>query len=337
MSKSARTRSFPHRRGAALAAGAALTALACCDTASAQTGAALLVEPFPKEQLIDTGGSWMYEDAGHVKGSDESIRLGIYESVGRVRLFPGNLASPRVGWELEYLDLRGGESDLLPGHLSDQSVGAAFPVGKINDWIFGVAFGVGYSGASPFGEGGAWYGQASAIAFRQFSESDGLVFVLDYDGNRTFLPDVPLPGVAYTRRVNPNLFYVVGLPLSSVTWKPFEKLSVEAGWLPIESFHAAVGYEFTPHWSAFGSMDYHSNAFRIDGLSGNDRLLFQHRRAEVGVRWGPRRQRESVAFTAAVGYAWGQEFSIGFDSRETDEVADISDEPYVRLGFEVKF
>ena len=45
-----------------------------------------------------------------------------------------------------------------------------------------------------------------------------------------------------------TLFYVVGLPLSSVTWKPFEKLSVEAGWLPIESFHAAVGYEFAPHF-----------------------------------------------------------------------------------------
>ena len=322
------------KRRRSLVASAALASVTLTGSALAQTGPGLLVEPFPKEHLIDTRGSWLYEDAGHVKGSDESIRLSVYESTGRVRLFPGSLTSPRVGWELEYIDVRG-NSDLLPEHLSDQSVGVAFPVAKVDEWIFGVALGVGYAGASPFGEDSSWYGKATAVAFRQFSENDALVFVLDYDANRTFLPDVPLPGVAYTKRVNSSLFYVVGLPLSSVTWKPFDKMSVEAGWYPIESFNAAVGYEFTPHWSAFASLDYHSSAFTLDGLDDDDRLILQQRRAEVGVRWAPRLER--AAFTAAAGYAWGQEFSIGFDARKTDEVADISDEPYVRVGFELKF
>jgi hypothetical protein len=315
---------------------AAFAALFSGSLARAQTGASLLVAPFPKEQFTDTRASWTYEDAGHVKGSDDSLRLGFYESAGRVRLFPGNLTSPRVGWEFEYLDIRG-NPELLPGQLADQSVGVAFPVAKVDDWIFGVALGAGYAGASPFGEGSAWYGLATAVAFRQFSESDALVFVLDYDGNRTFLPDVPLPGVAYTRRVNPSLFYVVGLPLSSVTWKPTEQFSLEAGWYPIESFHAAAGYAFTPQWSAFASLDYHSSAYRLDGLRGNDRLIFQHRRAELGLRFAPRSGRQTFALTAAAGYAWGQEFSVGFDSRKTDGLADVSDEPYVRLGVELKF
>ena len=315
---------------------AALLTLLVCNLARAQTGATLLVAPFPKEQFTDSRGSWLYEDAGHVKGSDESLRLAFYETAGRVRLIPGNLTSPRAGWEIQYIDVRGDPS-VLPGQLTDESVGVAFPVAKVDEWVFGVALGAGYAGASPFGEGGAWYGKATAIAFRQFSENDGLVIVLDYDGNRTFFPDIPLPGVAYTKRVSPSLFYVIGLPLTSVTWKPFEKLSVEAGWYPIESFHAAVGYEFTPHWSAFGSLDYRSSAFTLDDLRGNDRLFFQQRRAEVGLRFAPRHQRETLAFTAAAGYAWGQEFSVGFDSRRTDELADVSDEPYVRVGFEVKF
>ena len=341
MSNHARKRQRLARRTLVTAAG--LTVFAVCDPATAQTGPGLLVTPFPKEQLIDTRGSWAYEDAGHVKGSDQSVRLSIYESVGRVRIFPGSLTSPRVGWELEFVDIDAGRSiggddfDLLPGQLVDQSIGVATPVAKIDEWVFGVAVGLGYAGGAPFGEGSGWYGKATAIAFRQFSENDALVFVVDYDGNRTFLPDVPLPGVAYTKRVSPRLFYVVGIPLSSVTWKPFDKLSLEAGWYPIESFHGAAGYEFAPHFSAFASLDYHSSAFTLDGLAGDDRLLFQHRRAEAGVRWAPRHRRETVALTAAVGYAWGQEFSIGFDSRNGDAVADISDEPYVRVGFEVKF
>lgn len=312
-----------------------LAAVSIAGIAQAQTGPALLVEPFPKEQLIDTRGAWTLHDGGHVKGSDESARLSFYESTGRVRLFPGSLTSPRVGWQLEFVDVDlGGDSGLLPDQLTDQSIGAAFPIAKAGDWVFGMALGVGYAGAFPFGEGNSWYGKATAIALRQYSDKDALLIVLDYNANRTLLPDIPLPGIAYTRRVSPTLFYVVGAPVSSITWKPIEKISLEAGWHPIEAFHAAAGYEFAPHWTAFGSFDYHASAFFLKELDENDRLLFQQRRAEVGVEWSP---RDEFGFTAAVGYAWGREFSTGFDARKTDEVADLSDEPYLRFGFEVKF
>ena len=313
------------------------------ESASAQTGPGLLMEPFPKEQLIDFRGGAIFLDAGHVKGSDQSARLSFYESTGRVRLKPGELTSPRVGWDVEFIDVdlgrapAGAATELIPGQLIDQSVGIAFPVAKIDQWIFGVALGLGYAGGSPYGEGSAFYGKATAVAFRQFSETDALIFVIDYDRNRTFLPDVPLPGVAYTRRVRPDLFYVVGIPLSSVTWKPIERLTIEAGWLPIESFDAAIGYAFTDRLTAFGNLEYRANAFFLDELDGGDRLIFEHRRAEVGLSWTPRKARETVALTVAAGYAWGQEFSVGFSARETDLVADFSDEPYVRFGFEVKF
>src|SRR3954467_1373531 len=93
---------------------ATVVLLGTCAGALAQTGPGLLVEPFPKEQTIDTRGGWLYEDAGHVKGSDESVRLSVFESTGRVRLFPGSLTSPRVGWELEYIDVRGHQAGMLP-------------------------------------------------------------------------------------------------------------------------------------------------------------------------------------------------------------------------------
>jgi len=128
-------------------AAAAFAALVTGNLIQAQTGPSLLVAPFPKEQFTDARGGWTYEDAGHVKGSDDSLRLGFYETAGRVRLFPGNLTSPRVGWEFQYIDIRG-NPDLLPGQLTDQSVGVAFPVAKVDEWIFGVALGLGYAGAS---------------------------------------------------------------------------------------------------------------------------------------------------------------------------------------------
>src|SRR5437764_10319039 len=114
-----------------------------CGSLYGQTGPALLVEPFPKEQLIDARGSWLFEDAGHVQGSNENVRLAFYETAGRVRIFPGNLVSPRVGWDLEYIDLRGSTFSQLPNQLTHQSFRVALPVAQFDDWVFGVALGLG--------------------------------------------------------------------------------------------------------------------------------------------------------------------------------------------------
>jgi hypothetical protein len=66
-------------------------------------------------------------------------------------------------------------------------------------------------------------------------------------------------------------------------------------------------------------------------LADNDRLLFEQRRAEVGVRVQP---WEHTSFLLASGYSFGSNFSVGFDQRDSDELADVSDEFYFRAGFE---
>jgi hypothetical protein len=317
-----------------------LAAVLLCTSAHAQTGAALLLKPFPKEQFIDVSGSYLALDAGHVKQSDESARLSFYESAGRVRVIPGSLISPRIGWDTSYINLNigsGALADFLPGQLLEQSLGVAFPIAKIDEWVLGLSFGLGYAGGSPYGESGSWYGKGTFIMFRQFGEEDALIFVLDYDRNRTFLPDVPLPGVAYAKRIDPTVFFVAGVPLTSVTWTPVKNLRVELGYVLVESFDVAVGYDVIPHLTLFGNLEYRNTGFFLDELGDVDRLFFQQRRGEVGVRWAPLKKNDTLGFTAAVGYAWGQEFSEGFDSRNARSVAKLSDEPYFRVGFEVKF
>ena len=319
---------------------ALLAALLVCASAQAETGPALLLKPFPKERFIDaSGGGFLMLDAGHVKQADESARLSFFESTGRVRVIPGSLISPRIGWDIQYIDLDLGSGAVgdLPAQLTDQSVGIAFPIAKIDEWVMGLSLGLGYAGASPYGESGSWYGKGTFIMFRQFGEEDALIFVLDYDRNRSYLPDVPMPGFAYTKRIDPTVFFVIGAPLTSITWTPVPKLKVELGYILVETFDAAIGYEVTPHVSLFGNLEYRSTGFFLDQLDDTDRLFFQQRRAEIGVRWAPLKKHETLGLTAAVGYAWGQEFSEGFDSRGSRSVAKFSDEPYFRVGVEVKF
>lgn len=302
----------------------------------AQTNSALLIAPFPKEQLVHAEAGALFMEGGHIaeSGVDEDFRLSMYGSVGRFRLNPGQLESPRVGYKFTYLDLDSSFGG-LPDQLLDQSVAIGFPIAKFDEWILGASIGAGYAGDSFFGDGDAYYGLASLAAFKQLDETSVFVLVLDYDGNRTFLPDVPLPGVAYIKRIADKLELTAGAPFSSIRWKATDQLTIELGFYIPEDLRLDIGYEFIPHWTAFGRVRQQRDAFFIDGLVENhDRILFEQRRAEAGIRFEP-----SDAFNAdiALGYAWHGEFSEGFDSRDTNEIADISDEPYIRAGFELRY
>lgn len=313
-----------------------LVLFALCRAARAQTGPRLLLEPFPKEQFISARANAFFFDRGHVQESDDDVRLSIYETEGRVRVQPGNLISPRVGWSFTYFDV---DSKIrpapLPARLVDQSVGVAVPLAKWDEWVLAGSFGVGYAGDSPLGDGNAWYGKGTLLALRQFSDTEALVFVIDYDRNRSYFPDVPLPGVSYTRRLGKELFFIVGLPVSSVTWTPSDQWELEATYTLVERFEASVSYKIGGGLRLFGDLRARTQGFFLDEVQPEyHRLLFEQRTAELGIQWEP---RTDVSFTLSGGYAWGQEFSAGFDFRSSREVADLSDEPFLALRLDVRF
>lgn len=315
--------------------------LLCCGlltlaapAARAQTGARLLLEAFPKELTISTSTDATFLQGGHTQSNDESFRLSIYESSGRVRLHPGVFESPRVGWDVTYLELNSTDPR-LPEQLVDQSAGAAFPIAKYGDWVLAGAVGVGYAGDTPFGDGDAWYGQATLLALKQITDDQSLIVLLDYDGNRAFLPDVPLPGFAYTKRISGELTAIVGVPVTSIEWAPNERFTATLSYSLPYNVDLAVGYKVSDQFRVYGKTESRTDPFFVDGLPGNDdRLIFEQRRAEVGFAWEP---KDGWLLTAGVGYAWGGEFSTGFDVRETDEVTDVSDEPYVKFGLVARF
>ena len=317
----------------------AVAALAFASPVLAQTGPALLLKPFPQELRLDVNAEASVTDQGRAIGRDSPLQIGIAETEGRLRLTPNEIASPRVGFGFKYFNL---DSDLpgLPEHLYDTNVGVAFPIGKYEDWIFAASVGVGYAGEGPFGDANAWYGRASLLAIRQFDETSGLAIGIDYDGNRTFMPDVPLPGFAYFKRIEKNLSLSVGLPIISIEWEPIENLRVDLSYLLLDNFRARVGYD-VGGFEVFGAVSQRSDAFFLDGAEhSRDRLLFQQRRAEVGVTYRTKDAgvgAKDLELTLAGGYAFNGELSAGFDQRNSELVADVSDEPYVRFSLQARF
>src|SRR5690348_2380953 len=108
---------------------ASLLALSWGTLSFAQTGATLMLKPWAPEKLAEAEASATFLNKGHTDNNDADYQLSMYESMGRVRLFPGQEASPRFGYDFLKMDVHSNDPG-LPSQLYDQSVSAGLFVGR---------------------------------------------------------------------------------------------------------------------------------------------------------------------------------------------------------------
>lgn len=315
------------------AVAAALCTLLIPSALRAQTSPALLLKPWDAPGAVENTTTGMVANEGHVQENGDGFQFSSVESEGRFRLFPGKEASPRIGYDVTFINAHTSAPN-FPHQLLDASVAGGSFVGIYHDWVFGATAGVGYSGSEAFGEGRGWYGRASFIVARKFSEQDAVGIGIDYDGHRSYLPDSPIPGLAYSHTFDPHLDVVIGAPLSSLTWKPDDHWRVYADWLLLTDFDVNVTYMFTKHIGAFVDLETHRDQFWIPQLPDHKRLLYLQRRVEGGVNWEP---LKGFHVTGAIGYAFSTDFRAGWDYRTTTPFLYASNEPYIRLGVDYRF
>lgn len=301
-----------------------------CSLSHAQTGPQLLIRPWPSGQTLQTQGEAAVLAEGSTKNSDD-FNLAYYNFSGRYRLIREHRADPRLGWNVTKLHTSGDPN--LPSTMIDTSVGISTGIAEWNGWLAGVSIGAGYAGAGAFDDGNAWYGIADLAFGRTIDNNSSIGIGIDYNGNRTFMPDVPLPGFAYTMRLDDKTAVQIGFPYTSIEYKFNEQLTLSVEFYVPDSVSAKLDYTIVKGLGVFGQFASRQEAFHWDNLpSSSDRILYDSRRAEVGLRWTP---MEGVDLTVAGGYMFSQEFNVGFDVRDQDRIAKPSDEAYLRLGFSI--
>jgi hypothetical protein len=329
-------------------------------SAAAQTSVDLMLKPFAEKTPIEISATGAILAAGHTDNASADYQLSLLDLAGRYRFLPEARIDPRVGVAAIFLNFDADDPS-IPESLLDASVAVGFGVyeNKTTGWQAGLTLGVGYAGAAGgdrdnlFSDGNAWYGKASLLVGKKLNNTDALLFVVDYDGNRTYKPDIPFPGFAYQKLIfgNPNpqrpgepggtfepqLLLTLGVPFTALHWEPIEHLTLDVSYLIPDTFSAKVDYDLIPRGKlgVFASLDsrrsgFHSNALR----HGDDRILFFQRRAELGLRWTPAAR---VNLLVAGGYAFGQELTTGCDTSDDHHLADLGDRPYLRVGVEVGF
>ena len=303
--------------------------------------------------------------------ADRDYSMSVFDFKGRLRIAPQQRIDPRLGLAATYITLNA-QDPALPDQLIDASAAIGFGVFQRDGWVGALTLGYGYAGAADelFADSNAWYPKASLVFGKKLSRTDSLAIVVDYDANRTYKPDVPFPGIVWqkllfgrpdedaaesppdtTPGVGPNraqsagfeprLLLTLGVPYANINYRPINRLTLEVSWLIPDDFSARVDYDLLGNRTlgVYASLDTRRNAFHWNALAdGDDRIMLRQRRAEVGVRWTPaKRGNYSLNVLAAVGYAFAQELTVGFDSSDDDKLAELSDEPYLRLGLELGF
>lgn len=302
---------------------------------AAQTGPELLLKAMPKDRQLELNSEGRVQLPGSTfnDAGSEDLTFFRLRVDGRYRLDPSNVADPRIGIDLKHYGFST-DDPTLPGQYVDHSFAFGTGIAKWEDWVAGLTIGAGYAGAGGFDDSNAYYGMATLLFGRSIDKDTNLGIVLDYNGNRSIFPDVPLVGFQYRKTLNTELAVGLGFPVSSVYWHPNEKFKLEFNWTIPESLDIDVDYAFAEHMSVFAHLGSETSAFHDDRLArGDDRVIFKGRSVEGGLRFKPTDWSNGVF---AVGYAFDQEFRTGFDVRDTEELTRINDGPYIRLAIEIQ-
>ena len=327
-------------RGSFLISAAIFLLVFSVTTARGQTGIDLLIKPFLDGNSIELdNASAIAYPAGHESAEPDHFQFYEFDSDGRARFaIPGVADGKKIlylGYDTTNLDLAA-HGPLLPDHLTDTSIAAGMPIARQGDNIWAISGGVGYAGNEPFTQSSAVYGKGDLIFVHPLGDERNLVLGLDYDGNRSVLPDVPFPGIAYQAKSGDSLEYVLGFPFCSAVWLPFPRhdITVTVDVTIPDEAEAQIGFQPVKQFNFFGGYYQSIDSFHIDDQPEDRRLFFQQQRFEAGVKWLP---RTGVEVSLAAGYAFDQHFDSGFDDRNLNGITRVSDEPYLKLNATLRF
>ena len=319
------------------------TLLVATPKTHAQTTSALTLDPWTHPGWGETLDRPLYQAQADVRGADhETTQMFLWDSTGRFRLSPESGLDPRIGYR--YLTIAtDSNSRTLPDTLDEISLAFGATLGEWQGGRVTAIAGAGYSGDNLFADTNGIFGIGHLAWERSLNARDTLALTLDYDGSRAFLPDVPLPGFAFSHRADAaggGLSWSFGYPRSGVDWAITPDLRLTASYAVPYTADVSLEYRVGQGVSVFGGYSNFFNGFFQDEHPKTDRFFLHMQRVEVGVRYvNPNFLGYNFDFDAAVtvGYAFDQDWSHGFDVRDLQPLQGTEGTPYVGLVVRGRF
>jgi hypothetical protein len=307
----------------------AVALFAFAKPAIAQTDSHLILDDWDSGYHIEASADALLFGRSRLQGGG-TTSFSEWLSQGRVRLDPTMPLSPSVGYDWTHFGLS--DNPVLPRRLDDLSFAAGSPLFSQENWFGGATVGFGYAGDEAFGRSNAYYGKASFFVGDDLGDGQTLLFMVAYDGNRTFFPDLPLPSVEYDNKFDRTLEFVLGLPQTAIIWNPSDQWLLTLSYDFPNTLFAEVDYNITSNVVIQARYASDENAFHVSGLPDDRRLFYNGDRVEAGIEWAI---DDHLKLSATAGYAFSRQFSQGFDDRDLSNQIAIEDQFYLGLSAEL--
>ena len=324
-----------------------LTAAALASPGSAETNLALMAAPWTSDSPLELNLGSAFISADADEGGAE-IDLSALAVSGRFRpdfdrRGQSGFGQFTIGGELDYLDIGGAAGGLLPERMTDQAVAVGAQLGTFQAfdraWAWGGSAGIGHASTLPFADDDGWYGLGAVYASTQLGDTATLMLGVDYDGNRVVFPDIPLPAVNYTALLSDTLTVSLGFPVNALIWTPTDRLRVNLTLAGINPA-ARVSYDLGEGQVLGGDVELFARygagqiTSHIDGDADDRRLFYTFSVLEAGLQIDT---GSPLTFTVSGGYSFDQAFERGFDLRETDDIVELDDAAFFRVGGGLSF
>jgi len=174
----------------------------------------------------------------------------------------------------------------FPGELWDVRFGTTYRHKLDNDWIAGGSLMVGSASDKPFSSKDELFVRAMGFLRVPRDERNAWILSLIYASDSEFLGGIPIPGIAYQYTPSERFRLVIGVPFSSVEYRPFEKLTLEASYFPVRKVRARATYEVFRPLRVWAGFDWdHEHHFRAGRFEKDDKLFYYEKRLAGGIRF----------------------------------------------------
>ena len=296
--------------------------------AMGQSMGRLIAEPWNGNVCYQSYDHPIIEAGGHVNGDDSDSQVFGWDSFGRIRFDPDDQQGPFVAYHLLTLGL-GTDTPAFKTQMDEMSGVLGFHLGDVAGWDMGVTVGGGYSSTHPFVNESGVYQIGHLTAQKPIDANDSFLLAVDYEGNSSLLPDVPLPGFAFQHRGEVCTF-MVGYPTSYFAWMPKWNVKIAALYEAPYTADIDLDYRMNKNYGFYSDVGNFFQGFVRSDSDIYHRQFFQMTRVELGLRCNFDPYWDAAI---GIGYAFDQNVSNGYDIRDMRGVGHISNEPYLAFIF----
>jgi hypothetical protein len=206
----------------------------------------------------------------------------------------------------------------LPNELWDARAGLSYRHKFANAWILGGSLTVGSASDKPFHSEDELVVRAAALLRVPSGERNAWLYSLTYANDVEIfgMRHVPIPGVGYLYAPSETFKAVIGFPFSSVEYKPFDRLTLEASYFPVRTVRARATYAIFRPLRIFLGFDADHDSYYLAGRGDkDDQLFYYEKRITAGMRFDLRH----VGIEVTGGYVFDRFYFEGERYSERNE------------------